>query len=90
MLQEYNVKEIMVPSFLFARYKHYHKARTVTQSNQILERILNKFILLMQRMEYELDGFNIFCYAEEFDSYTHIKLNELNSKNKLVRSILKK
>lgn len=90
LLNDKNIKEIMVPSFLFARYKHYHKARTVKQSDLILNRILNNFILLLQRMEYEIEGFNVFCYTEEFDSYTHIKLNELNSKNTLVRSILKK
>lgn len=90
LLQNANIKEIMVPSFLFARYRNYYKATTIKQSNLLLNRILDNFVLLMQRMEYEIDGFEIWSYLEEFDSYTHIKLNELDSKNKLVRNIVKK
>ena len=90
LLQNENIKEIMVPSFLFARYRNYYKATTIKQSNLLLNRILDNFVLLMQRMEYEIDGFEIWSYLEEFDSYTHIKLNELDSKNKLVRNIVKK
>lgn len=90
LLTEKNITDIKVPGFLFARYKHYFKAKTTMKSNLILNRILNKFVLLMQRMEFEVNGFEIKFYLEEFDSYTHIKLNELNSKNNLVKRILTK
>ena len=90
LLQEKNIKDIIVPGFLFARYRNYYKATTVKQSNLLLNRIINNFALLMERMEYEIDGFEITSFLEETESYTRIKLNNLESKNKLVRNIIKK
>ena len=54
----------------------------------MLNRILDNFVTLLQRMEYEINDFNITSYLEEIDSYTHIKLGNLTSKNNLVRSII--
>ncbi len=90
ILQENNISNIVVPGFLFSRYRHYYKATSEVRSNIILNRILNNFITLLQRTEYEIEGFNITSYPDDVDSNTHIKLGELNSKNQFVKNIIKK
>ena len=88
MLQEKEIQNIIVPSFLFSRYRHYFGAKSLEKSDLMLNRILDNFVTLLQRMEYEINDFNITSYLEEIDSYTHIKLGNLTSKNNLVRSII--
>ncbi|MBE6148536.1 MAG: hypothetical protein E7167_03475 [Firmicutes bacterium] len=83
LLEQLNVEEIVVPDFLFGRYRKYIGATGEKRSNQILERILNNFIRLLQRMEFQNENFIIEWYPNEIDSYTHIKLNSNNKKRVL-------
>ncbi len=74
LLGKYNISEIKVPDFLFGRYKNYFGAATTVRSNAILTRILDNFLLLIQRIEYQFTGFEVTAYPNDVDSYTHIKL----------------
>lgn len=76
LLKERDINKILIPDFLCFRYKRYFRAKTVTKSDVILTRILDQFLLLCQRMEYQFPFFNIFLYANELDSYTHINLDD--------------
>lgn len=84
LLDDENINSIVVPDFLFGRYRHYYRGRTEEKSDQILERILDNFITLMQRMEYQFPFFKIESYPTELDSFTHIAIDpikRLNLKN---------
>lgn len=83
LLKEMNVENIMVPDFLFGRYRKYIGASSVTKSDQILERILNNFIRLLSRMEFQNEDFQILAYPNDIDSYTHIRLNSRDKKRAL-------
>lgn len=74
MLKSNNVNKIVVPDFLFGRYKHYYKAQGTMRSDEILERILDNFLILLKRMEWQFPFFEIESYPNEIDSYTHVKL----------------
>lgn len=77
MLKEKGVQQIVAPDYLFARYKQYYKSSgSVRKSDIILTRILDQFLVLLQRMEYQFSGFVIENYPNEIDSYTHIKLDD--------------
>lgn len=83
LLGKYNIFEIKVPDFLFGRYKNYFGAATTVRSNAILTRILDNFLLLIQRMEYQFTGFEVTAYPNDIDSYTHIKLSgQVNDRKK--------
>lgn len=75
LLEQCNVSQIKAPDFLFGRYKNYFGSQTTVKSDAILSRILNGFLLLIQRMEYQFKGFKITAYPNDIDSYTHIQLN---------------
>jgi len=98
MLSDNNTSNILLPDYLFSRYKKYYRAMTTGKSDEILSRTLNNSLLLMQRMEYQIDGFTIDSYPGEesntdnVDSYTHITIrpNQLASKNKLLSKIFQK
>jgi len=80
LLKSYNIDQIVIPDFLFSRYKNYYKASTTGRSDDILSRILEDFLNLMQRMEYQFDDVEIEYYPNEIDGFTHISLN--NEKKK--------
>ena len=84
VIEEENVTKIVVPDFLYGRYRKYYGASSEKKSNMILERILNNFIRLMQRMEMQVDNFYIEAYPNEIDSYTHIIINK---EKELVRTL---
>ena len=76
ILKNKGIQKIKVPDFLFGRYKHYYRAQGTNRSDEILERILNKFLILLKRMEYQFSIFKIDNYPNEIDSYTHISLKK--------------
>lgn len=82
LLRKEGIQDILVPDYLFSRYKNYYGAKTVKRSDQILERILDHYILLLQRMEYQFTEFDILSYPNEVDSFTHISLNKVKVKSK--------
>lgn len=91
LLENYSISEIKVPDFLFGRYKNYFGATTTVKSDEILNRIVNRFLLLMQRVEYQFTGFEVTAYPNDIDSYTHIRLNgPVNDRKKAKEKILEK
>ncbi|MBE6156434.1 MAG: hypothetical protein E7161_01680 [Firmicutes bacterium] len=90
VLDNYEVNKLLVPDFLFARYRNYYRASSEIRSDLILERILNNFIRLLQRMEVQVNGFEIENYPNEIDSYTHINLSHPNVNKGLLQRILNK
>ncbi|MBQ6841455.1 MAG: hypothetical protein IJO63_05015 [Bacilli bacterium] len=74
MLRELGTTKMVAPDFLFGRYRKYIGASSVTKSNQILERILDNFVRLLKRMEFQDDGFVIEFFPLDVDSYTHITI----------------
>lgn len=80
LLSKEGIQDILVPDYLFSRYRNYYGAKTVKKSDQILERILDHYILLLQRMEYQYKEFDISSYPNEIDSFTHISLNKKRKK----------
>lgn len=74
------------------RYKHYYKAQGTMRSDEILERILDNFLILLKRMEWQFPFFEIESYPNEIDSYTHVKLKNCgmtnNKNNTLISGIL--
>lgn len=74
LLQAYGVNKVVVPDFLFNRYRLYFKAKTEVRGNEVLMRILDNFLTLLQRMEYQFEFFEIDNYPNEIDSFTHITL----------------
>lgn len=74
-LKSKNVTNIVMPDFLFGRYRRYFGGHSEQKSDEILYRILNNFITLIQRMEYQFPDVEITAFPNDVDSYTHIKLN---------------
>lgn len=74
MLEERGITNIVAADFLFSRYRRYYGLSSENKSNQVLKRILDDYMLLLQRMEYQFSYFEISNYPNEIDSYTHIKL----------------
>lgn len=79
LLKKHNIKRIVIPDYLFCRYKNYFGATTVTRSDAILTRIIDHFLTLVERMEYQFDDVNIDYYPNEIDAYTHITLEKKNT-----------
>ncbi|MBQ3306572.1 MAG: hypothetical protein IJG68_00105 [Bacilli bacterium] len=88
MLSKQDINNIIIPDYLFGRYKKYLGANTVVRSDAILERILNNYMNLLCRMDNQIDGFEIQTYPNEVDSFMRIKINQLNSKNEMLNEIL--
>lgn len=82
LLKNQGIDKIVIPDYLFCRYKNYYKSQTTYKSDLILTRILNNFMTLIQRMEYQYPFFEIKNYPNEIDSYTHINLNYTSENNK--------
>ena len=87
MLSEHNIHNIMIPDYLFGRYKKYLGANTTGRSDAILERILNRYMDLLCRMDNQIEGFDIQTYPNELDSFMRIKINQLSSKNEMLNDI---
>ena len=88
MLNDNNISNIIVPDYLFGRYRKYLKAKTEVQSDVILQRILNNFMNLLCRMDLQIDGFDITAYPGDVDSYMRIKVGSMNSKNEFLNELL--
>lgn len=88
MCTKYGITDIKVPDYLFNRYRGYYKGQTEVKSDEILKRILDSFSVLINRMEYQIEGFEITSYPNDIDSYTHIKINKMKAKNLLLKEIL--
>lgn len=88
LLQESNIKKIVIPDFIYARYKHYYKNSSEEKSDKMLERIFNKFHILLKRMEEQVIGIEVDAYCNEFDSKTHWTLKRLKSNNIETEKIL--
>lgn len=76
ILKEHNIKKIVIPDFLFCRYKNYYKASTTIRSDAILSRTLDGLFNLIQRMEYQFDDLDIEYYPNEIDGFTHVTLKD--------------
>lgn len=87
ILDNYNISNIIIPDYLFGRYRKYIGSNTIVKSDEILQRILNNFFSLLCRMDMQIEGFDILTYPNDFDSFMRIKLNNLNSENKMLKQI---
>lgn len=90
ILNDNGINRIVAPDYLFGRYRRYYKGQSETKSDLILNRILNNFLVLFQRMEYQFPFLEIENYPNEIDSYTHIKLKEISINNKVLNKNIKK
>lgn len=88
ILNDHNIKNIVVPDFLFNRYKKYYRANTTSKSNEILSRMFNNITTLIKRIDDQIDGFNIKTYPLDVDSYYHIEISNLESNNKMLNKLL--
>jgi hypothetical protein len=88
LLNDRDIHNIIIPDYLFGRYRKYFKANTETRSNEILNRILNGFMNLLNRLDLQIDGFDIITYPNDVDSFMRIKINNLSSKNTMLNEIL--
>lgn len=89
ILNSNGISKIMIPDFLFNRYKKYYRANTTNKSNEILSRMFHNMTTLIQRMDSQIDGFNIQSYPLDRDSYYHIEIMNLESENKMLKKLLK-
>lgn len=87
LLKNQGINKIVIPDFLFNRYKKYYKANTTSRSNDILSRMFHSITTLTDRIDDQVDGFNITGYPFEIDSYYHIELNDLKSNNKILNKL---
>lgn len=74
LLRKFEINDIIIPDYLFGRYRHYYKAQSEYKSDEILFRILNGSMNLIQRMEYQFFFFEVISYPNDIDSSTHIKI----------------
>ena len=88
MLSDNNISKVMIPDYLFGRYKKYLNAKTELLSDAILPRILDNFLRLLCRMNLQIDGFDILTYPEDYDSYMRIKIGKMSSKNEFLNELL--
>lgn len=79
LLKKHNIEKIVIPDYLFCRYKNYYKATTTMRSDEILTRIIDHFLTLIERMEYQFDDVEVKYYPNEVDAYTHIVLAKKNT-----------
>lgn len=88
ILNDNGISKIVIPDYLFNRYKKYYRANTTIKSDEILSRMLHNITTLVRRMDIQIDGFDIESYPLDIDSYYHIKINSLSSKNKMFKKLL--
>lgn len=87
MLKENNIKKIVIPDYLFSRYKKYYRATTATKSDEILSRMLRSITGIVNRIDNQIEGINIKSYPQDVDSYYHIEINGLESNNKVLKKL---
>ena len=87
ILSDNNISKIIIPDYLFSRYRNYYHASTETKSNKILDNILDRFLNLLCRMDTQVEGFDIISYPNDLDSYMRIKLNCPKSENQMLNEI---
>lgn len=90
LLNERNITDVLVPDFLFGRYRTYYKASGEKKSDEILYRILNNLIKVFQITEKQIDGVEITYYPNDIDSYTHVRIGKLDSDNPLLKTLFRK
>ena len=74
LLRSQGINTIVIPDFLFERYRRYFRNQTTEKSNKLFGRILEENITLCKRMEYQFKDFKVESFPQEFDSYFHIKI----------------
>lgn len=89
ILNNNGINKIVIPDFLFNRYRKYYRANTINKSNKILSRMFHNMTTLVKRMDSQIEGFNIQSYPLELDSYYHINITDLESENKMLKKLLK-
>ncbi len=89
ILNNNDISKIVIPDLLFNRYRKYYRADTINKSNEILSRMFHNITTLVRRMDSQIDGFNIESYPLQMDSYYHISITNLESKNKMLKKLLK-
>ncbi len=89
ILSDNNISKIMIPDFLFNRYRKYYHANTITKSNEILSRMFHNISIIVKRMSAQIEGFSIEDYPLDIDSYFHISIVNLDSQNKMLKKLLK-
>lgn len=87
ILSENGIKKIVIPDYLFSRYKKYYHANTTNKSDEILSRMFHSIIGLVDRMNTQIEGVDIKSYPLDADSYYHIELKELKSNNKILQKL---
>lgn len=90
MLNDNKINKIVIPDYLFNRYKKYYHANTTGKSDEILSRMFHSITGLVNRMDNQITGFNIDFYPLDFDSYYHIKIKNLSSDNKILKKLFNK
>lgn len=90
MLSERNINKIVIPDFLFNRYKKYYGANTTVRSDEILERMMKSMATLVKRLDNEINGFDIRSYPLDGDSYYHIEIDRLASKNMVLKALFER
>ena len=88
ILNDHNIQDIVIPDFLFNRYKKYYHANTTSKSDEILSRMFKNMNILVKRIDEQIEGFSIKNYPLDFDSYYHIQITSLNSNNKVLNKLL--
>lgn len=89
ILNDNNIHKIVIPDFLFNRYKKYYRANTTIKSDEILSRMFHNINTLIKRMNSQIDGFEIQSYPLDIDSYYHIDITNLKSNNPMLKRLLK-
>lgn len=89
ILNDNGISKIVIPDFLFNRYRKYYQANTINKSNEVLSRMFHNITTLIRRMDSQIEGFNIQSYPLQIDSYYHINIKNLESENKMLKKLLK-
>jgi len=87
ILKDNGINRIVIPDYLFNRYRKYYKGNSEIKSNEIISRMFHNITALINRTESEITGFDIKSYPLDIDSYYHIEVNSLDSENKILRKI---
>jgi len=88
ILNSNNINKIVIPDFLFNRYKKYYGGNTTSKSDDILSRMFHNMVTLVNRLDNQIDGFNIQSYPFDRDSCYHIEIVNLKSENKMLKKLL--
>lgn len=87
ILNQNHIHQIVIPDFLFNRYKQYYGAKSMHKSDVILSRMFHNMTILVNRLNHQIEGFHIQNYPLDQDSYYHIEIENLQSKNKMLQKL---